>query len=154
MTTSDSATLSAGPRTDLWTLPDANGPRFRALVARGLRLRCPYCGKARLFRRWFYMAETCPHCQTRFVREDGYFLGAYAINLVVAEFLGLGAVLIVLFQMNLSLITTEVIAVSTAIGLPVLFFPWSRTLWMALDLFFDRELTRKVVRAGDIDRRP
>jgi len=151
MTTSVPSTTSTGPRMDLWALPDANGPRLRALVARGLRLRCPYCGKARIFRRWFFMPDLCPHCQTRFVREDGYFLGAYAINLVVAEFLGLGAVLIFLFQMDLSLIATEAIAIGTAIGLPVLFFPWSRTLWMALDLFFDRELTRQVVRAGDID---
>ena len=98
------------------------------------------------------MPDICPNCQTRFEREDGYFLGAYAINLIIAEFLGLGAVLVFLFQMDLSLLMTEAIAIATAVGLPVLFFPWSRMLWMALDLFFDHELTRTVVRASDFDR--
>lgn len=69
-----------------------------------------------------------------FNREEGYFLGAYAINLIVAEFLGLGLVVAMLIWSDFSTLAMQIIAVCLAIGLPLLFFPYSRTCWIALDL--------------------
>ena len=38
---------------------------------------------------------------------------------------------------DLSLLPLEVITVSLAVGLPILFYPYSRMLWMAIDLQAD-----------------
>lgn len=85
------------------------------------------------------MREKCPNCQVTFEREEGYFLGAYALNLVVAEFLGLGLVILLIFRTDLrhlDLLWQEAIAVALAVAFPLLFFPYSREIWIALDLVF------------------
>src|SRR5215472_7500570 len=56
-------------------------------LIRGLLLRCPNCGRGKLFRKGFTMYEKCPVCGWRFEREEGYWTGAIAINLVVTELL-------------------------------------------------------------------
>lgn len=108
-----------------------------SLLGRALTRRCPYCGAGHIFQGWFALRDRCPTCGTKFEREEGYFLGAYAINLIVAEIVGLGTAMILIFGTRLrhaDLIWQEVVAVILAVGLPVVFFPFSRTLWMALDL--------------------
>ncbi len=88
---------------------------------------------------FFALRDRCPTCGVRFEREDGYFLGAYALNLVVAEFLGLGLAILLIFRTGLrdvDLIWQEAVAVSLAVAFPVLFFPYSRTVWIAMDLVF------------------
>jgi uncharacterized protein (DUF983 family) len=113
---------------------------LRVLLVRALTRRCPYCGGGGIFQGWFGLRERCPTCGVRFEREDGYFLGAYAINLIVAEILGLGCALLIIFGTRFrdaALIWQEALAVTLALGLPILFFPFSRTLWMALDLLVD-----------------
>lgn len=75
-------------------VPVDDGARFRTVVGRALRLRCPYCGGRGSFKSWFDLLETCPTCGTRFEREHGYFLGGYALNLIVAEFLAVGVVVV------------------------------------------------------------
>lgn len=104
------------------------------LLSRAIRLRCPQCGSKGIFQHPWSIVECCPRCGYTFAREDGYFLGAYAINLIVAEVIGLGAVLIFLFSRDYSLLTTEVIAIGAALLLPIIFYPFSRTFWMMLDL--------------------
>ena len=135
------ADQAAPPRPDRAAdLPAATGGRLRVLLVRAFGRHCPYCGGPDIFRGWFALREHCPTCGVRFEREDGYFLGAYAINLLIAEFLGLGTALTIIFGTRFrdaSLLWQEALAVSLALGLPLLFFPFSRTLWMALDLLFD-----------------
>ncbi len=80
------------------------------------------------------MHECCPRCGYRFIQEEGYFLGGYALNLVIAEVLGLGVILVFLLRSDLSVLWQQIIAVTAAVLLPVVFYPFSRTLWMALDL--------------------
>jgi uncharacterized protein (DUF983 family) len=134
-------------------LPQKGWPRMRTLVWRALRRRCPNCGSTGIFANWFSLKEQCPTCGAVFVREEGYFLGAYALNLIVAEFIGLGVVLVILFNLDLSLWEQEVIAVGAAVALPVLFFPFARTLWMALDLYIDPETSERRLRGEQIDPR-
>ena len=43
-------------------------------------------------------------------------------------------IVIILLRSNLSLYQQEAIGIGAAILLPIIFFPWSRTIWMALDL--------------------
>ena len=85
------------------------------------------------------LRESCPTCGVRFEREEGYFLGAYALNLIVAEFLGLGLAILLVFKTGLrdaGLLWQEVVAVALAVAFPLLFFPFSRTVWIAMDLVF------------------
>lgn len=99
--------------------------------------RCPYCGFPDVYESYFALREWCPRCGVQFEREEGYFLGAYALNLIVAEVVGLGLAIVLLFRTDLrhlSLIGQEIIAVTLAIAFPVILFPFSRTVWIAMDL--------------------
>ena len=108
------------------------------LLRRAVALRCPYCGDAPAFAGWWTVRERCPNCNAKFEREEGYFLGAYAINLIVAEILGIGAVIALLLWSDLSTVAMQTIAVVFVIGLPLFFYPYSRSLWMAIDLMIHR----------------
>jgi uncharacterized protein (DUF983 family) len=108
-------------------------------MRRALTRRCPYCGGSGVFDWYFALRERCPRCGVRFEREEGYFLGGYALNLVVAESLALGLALVLIFRTearHLPLLWQEVIAVALAIAFPVVLFPLSRTVWIAMDLVF------------------
>ena len=128
-----------GPRTELWELPRHTWTRFVVTMRRALTRRCPYCGSPGIYESYFALREQCPRCGVRFEREEGYFLGAYALNLIAAEFIGLGLALFLIFKTDLrhlSLIWQEVIAVALAVAFPVTLFPFSRTVWIAIDLIF------------------
>jgi len=124
-------------------LPANTAARLAVLAGRALARRCPYCGGGGIFANWLTLEERCPTCGTSFEREDGYFLGAYAINLLFAEFVGLGLAVYLLFGTGLRTLALGwqmVIAGGLALALPLLFFPYSRTTWMAMDLLFDRSV--------------
>jgi uncharacterized protein (DUF983 family) len=98
-------------------------------------LHCPYCGSGNIFKGWLTLKERCPRCHSLFERESGYFVGGYALNLIVAEFLAFGIVLLLLMFADLSTLQLQITGAMLALGLPILFFPFSRTMWIALDLF-------------------
>ena len=109
------------------------------MLRRGLTKRCPVCGSGHLFDGWFRMKERCPRCDYKFEREEGFFLGAYTINLAIAEglLLLLAIVpLIVLLDTNpdVSIWPIVVIGLVAAIVAPLVFYPFSRTIWSAIDL--------------------
>jgi len=134
----------------LRNLPAKGWSRFWRLLERAMLLRCPLCGARRIFSHPWAIKDCCPACGYRFNREDGYFLGAYGLNLVVSEVIGLGAVLVFLLRSDLSLIWQQTIAVAAAILLPVLFYPFSRTLWMVFDLIVRGESSDDYIRGGDL----
>ena len=111
------------------------GEFFRLLLS-GLFLRCPYCGKGRLFRRFFTMYDRCPVCGWRYEREEGYWTGAVALNLVVTELLIALAVVpltIWIAVSGLSIVPLIVIGVPMTVILPLLFFRHAKSFWMAID---------------------
>jgi uncharacterized protein (DUF983 family) len=124
------------------------------MLLRGAAKRCAACGGRRIFPGWFRMAPACPTCGYRFEREEGFFLGAYVMNLVFAQGLVmLLAVLptIVLLNANPDASIVPVIAtgvVATVLG-PILFYPFSKTLWVAVELIFR---PRGEVEPGDARR--
>lgn len=122
------------PKPELRDLPPTGGARRMMLLKRGLLLRCPYCGEGHIIKYPFWIKDCCPRCGYRFEPEPGYFVGGYAINLVGVEIVAVALIVIVLLRSNLSLYEQEAIGIGAAVLLPILFFPWSRTLWMALDL--------------------
>ncbi len=119
-------------------------PSAGRMLARGARRRCARCGSGGLFRRWFTMRDQCPRCELQFADEDGYWLGAMMINT---------AVTFVVFVIVLvgSLIATWpdppvvplVVAVVTVNAIvPVIGYPFSKTLWVALERAFRRASER------------
>jgi uncharacterized protein (DUF983 family) len=112
--------------------------RAARLIWRALRLRCPNCGRGHLFTSWFRLRERCPVCQVWLEREEGYFVGAMAVNIIIGEFLPVvGAVAAIVLTWPNPPWPILQIAVPLAMGLcPVLLFPFSRTLWLALDWTF------------------
>lgn len=134
------STLSEGP-------PPANRPdppqldpgRAVTLLSRGARLRCPNCGAKPLFTNWVKMAEACPGCQLILDRgETDYFLGGYTVNFVVAELLivlgGAMGIVITWPEVPWTLITWTLVVLMVIA--PLVFYPFSKSLWLALDLIF------------------
>lgn len=102
------------------------------LLWNALRLRCPYCGKGKIFAHGFTMNDHCPNCGWMFEREEGYWTGAVAVNLVVAE--TLAAVLAVpLAIMQVSPWLVMGVFLPLVIALPFVFYRHSKSFWMALD---------------------
>ena len=121
----------------LWHLPPAGWRRLRTLLGRSITRRCPYCGGGHIYKNLMALKETCPTCGIPFEREEGYFVGTYAVNLVAALILGLVTVLAVLALTDLSVFQIQILGVAIAIALPILGYPLAAALWMALDLVFD-----------------
>lgn len=109
---------------------------FLRLLLSGLFLRCPYCGKGKLFRRFYRMYERCPVCGWRYEREEGYWTGAIAINLVATELLiAVVTVPLVIWLAvsGLSVWPLVIIGVPMCVILPLLFFRHAKSFWMSLD---------------------
>jgi len=106
------------------------------MLRRAAAKHCPVCGTGHLFRRWVVMADSCPGCGLRFRREDGQWLGSWFLNITLAQ----AAVALVLIISVASTYPYPNMAMVAAAGLvaacavPVAFFPFSRTIWTAIDL--------------------
>ena len=103
--------------------------------ARGAVRHCPRCGGGHLFRSWFTIHERCPTCGFRLEREEGGFLGAmtfnYAITAVV--WLAVFVVWLVLDLPEVHVLLLTVVSLAIAIVVPLIFWPFSKTLWAAVD---------------------
>jgi uncharacterized protein (DUF983 family) len=105
-------------------------------LGRALRLRCPVCGRGALFRGFLQPRERCPACGFRLEREDGYYLGAMLLNVIVAELLfvvGFAIALLRTWPNPPWTLLTVVSMVGVAL-LPILLYPFSRSVWLAPDL--------------------
>jgi uncharacterized protein (DUF983 family) len=111
---------------------------FKTKIGRALRLKCPRCGAGGILKGWFSLQPRCPSCALALDRGEGtdYWLGAYAINLVLAEGLAAVIALAVLWATWPRYMTAQVLGMVLAVALPILLFPFSRTLWLAWDLAF------------------
>ncbi|HUR23723.1 MAG TPA: DUF983 domain-containing protein [Acidimicrobiales bacterium] len=109
------------------------------MVLRGAAKRCASCGQGRLFAGWFRMAPTCPGCGYRFEREEGFFLGAYVMNLVIAQLLVVllaivPAIVLLAGDPDAGLLPVFAGGVAGAVLAPLVFYPFSKTLWVAFEL--------------------
>jgi uncharacterized protein (DUF983 family) len=122
-------------------VPDAgaasNAPLSRGrLLWRALRKHCPVCDEGHLFRAWFTMRERCPRCGLRFERIEGHWSGDLGINTIVS-FGALFLTLIIGFAVtypDVPGVLLFVCAIAVAVIVPLAFFPFSKTLWLAIDL--------------------
>ncbi len=113
-------------------------PPWARLLWRGVRKRCPECGGGGIYATWFRMKERCPTCGLRFEREPGFFVGAYLINLALAfTLLFLTSMVFVAWKAanpDAGVVAPIGAGIVIALVAPPLFYPYSRTLWSAIDI--------------------
>jgi hypothetical protein len=112
------------------------------MVLRGLTRRCARCGSGRLFTNWFSMKERCPRCDLKFEREEGFFLGAYTMNM---GFVLIGCALVIAIGFGVkspdgSIIPMMIAGLGVTVLLPPLAYPISKTLWVAIDMIMVKTL--------------
>ncbi|MCP4784436.1 MAG: DUF983 domain-containing protein [Fuerstiella sp.] len=120
-------------------IPDDIGDlTFSQAVCRGITLRCPACGRGKLFRRLLSMHKKCSSCELSFERPSGYFLGATYINygLTAAS----TTVSYVTLHFGLGCTNGQLLPglVAFILIFPLVFFRFARSLWLSLDCCLDR----------------
>lgn len=115
------------------------------LLVRGLTRRCPSCGAGKLFDGYYKMKPACPGCGYQFEKrvEEGFFLGALTISIGVAQ----GFVMLVLLAYivvrasrddGVALAPFLIPAGIMTVVLPILCYPFAKTLWAAVDCIMHR----------------
>lgn len=111
-------------------------PSTRRLLGRGLVRACPACGAFKQFRWWLKMNEQCHRCGLTFERIEGHWIGAIGMNTIVSFgilLLSLVVSFVVTFP-DFPVVPLMVWHTLLAVLVPILFFPFSRTLWTAIDI--------------------
>lgn len=115
--------------------------RFITMM-RGLTLRCPRCGSGKILRNWARLVDDCPRCGLHFEREPGYWTGAIAVHFTIVG----GAVITTLAVMTI-LTLPQIPVVPTMVALALvsivggfISYPFSKTIWMAVDRAFLQRL--------------
>jgi len=108
-------------------------------LGRALLLRCPLCSNRSIFAHWLRMKPVCPGCGLKTDRgEPDYFIGGYTINFVMAELVAV-SVLVLTALVRWPDVPWRGLMWGGAllmVLMPLLFYPSSRTLWLAIDLTF------------------
>ena len=88
------------------------------------------------------MKDACPRCGLDLVREQGYYTGAMTVNIVVAEILTVLLITVVTIWTWPTLPVNKLMltAVGFNILFPALFYPLTKTLWLAIDLGWFNQL--------------
>lgn len=107
------------------------------MLRAALRLRCPRCGVGKLYSKPFSMFEHCPHCQLKFEREQGYFIGAMYINYGATVGIAVPGYLLLDAFTGMTINQQLALWVPFAVIFPLLFFHHARSIWLAFDQFFN-----------------
>jgi uncharacterized protein (DUF983 family) len=115
-------------------------PRKKSqLLWRAIRRRCPRCGSSEVWASFMRMRPHCTACGLQLDRgESDYFYGAYMLNFVAAELVPVIVFVVWLVAAwpnppwNLLMVVTAVLAIAS----PILLYPTTKALWLALDLMF------------------
>jgi uncharacterized protein (DUF983 family) len=117
----------------------AQSHRALLLFVRAIRRRCPNCGGGPIFDSYFRIRKRCPICRLPLERgEEGYQVGAYMFNIVAAELVFVALFVGIMLATwpnppwNLLLYGGVVLIILMSI----LFYPFSKTIFLAFDLLF------------------
>ena len=117
--------------------PEQTRQPIGRMIRRALARHCPNCGSAGIFRGWFALRDRCPRCGHGYDREPGYWVMAIIINTAVTE-----AIFGIFFVGALIATAPDfpwapllLVAVLTNALVPLVFYPLSKTLWVAIDLY-------------------
>jgi len=88
------------------------------------------------------MVPDCPRCSLHFEREQGYFSGALAINIIATG--GLFAIvfvaLLILTVPDVPVVPVLAVVLPIAAFGPIVYYPFSKTMWVAVDRAFLQRL--------------
>ena len=119
----------------------SKAPSFGRMLRRAVMLRCPWCGSRRTFiRKWLGKYDRCRTCGIPWRREEGFELGAVTINTVLT-FIVLTAAMTIGFirtSPDIPVVPIVLSLVGVAILMPIVIYPFTFTIWLALDLAVHR----------------
>ncbi|HEX6731613.1 MAG TPA: hypothetical protein VF074_16425 [Pyrinomonadaceae bacterium] len=98
-----------------------------------LKLRCPSCGRSSIIDRPFHIKHHCGHCQSIFKREEGFFVGAILMNVVMSEFVILVVCFLCLLVLGAKYETVLWVLLAVAVTFPLVFYHHSWSVWLAFD---------------------
>jgi len=115
-------------------------PSTGKMIRRALLRQCPRCAnRSAWFTSWFKQGERCIGCGIKRTREtDGHELGSMTIASVLNIVLIMAAIgIAVAFTApDVPVLTLYIVLASAALVFPILTWPMTHTLWMAIDLIF------------------
>lgn len=86
---------------------------------------------------WLRMNRRCASCGLVFDRgEPDHWLGAFAVNWVAGEGIAAAVAITVLVIKWPNTLPGMIVGITLAVVMPLVFFPFSRTIWLAFDLHF------------------
>jgi uncharacterized protein (DUF983 family) len=92
-----------------------------------------------MFQRGFRPLPRCAACGLAFDRnESDYFIGAFIMNLIVAELIVVGGMLIGMYATwpDVPWNTMKWTLLPLAVLGPLITFPFSKSVWLAIDLIY------------------
>jgi uncharacterized protein (DUF983 family) len=106
------------------------------VLRRGFAKHCPVCGQGHLFRQWLRMVPECPRCRLRFQRIPGHWLGSWFLSICLVQTVVILTLIIgvAITYPDPPMVLLTILTVLGALLTPLLFFPFSRTIWCAIDL--------------------
>jgi uncharacterized protein (DUF983 family) len=131
----DQADLPAGKPAGESSYPR---PSLGALLVRALRLRCPVCGRGKVFRSLMGMNPRCDVCGLWFEPEPGYFLGSIYFNYFVTALIATAVYLAPMLAGGRSPLWLLIAVTIFCVLFPLVFFRYARCLWLGLDHYFSR----------------
>ena len=105
------------------------------------------------------MSEHCPRCGLEFEREPGYWVGAVIINTAVifGTFILVFGGMVLFTWPDVPWVMVLVVTLAANALIPILFYPISKTLWLAIELSWHplelEEVEAAALRAASPPRR-
>jgi uncharacterized protein (DUF983 family) len=106
--------------------------RITAILLR----RCSHCRQGKIFRGWWRMNQDCPKCGIHFEREQGYWMMSVFMGYVMYGAV-LAPVALVLYFMQVSMLTSFIIMGALIVLLILPVFMYARVIWLHIDELLD-----------------
>ena len=105
--------------------------------SRALRLRCPQCGGARIFRAYGRVREACPACGLRFRREQGSQTGPMYLTAAVNQLFAAGVIGAIWMGTDWGLVTSLLVGIPVVLVFCFAFLPWAQSIWVGVEYATD-----------------
>lgn len=130
------------------SLHNQKRPALLKMIVRGLFRRCAWCGgKGSFFTSWYGKADQCQTCGLHWERGyEGYELGAATMGV----FITFGSIIfwmVLSVVIGVALVPLLLVAGVLAIGVPILGYPLTYTVWQGIDLFIRAPSTDDIAAA-------
>ncbi len=108
------------------------------IIQRGLTNCCPNCGGKTLFNpeKPLELNRACPQCGLKLEREEGFFLGAMALNYGVTCIVFLTPIALLWYYGVLGNTVAAIVAIAAALLVPLVLYRSSRSWQLMLYYFF------------------